>query len=330
VLGASVVDGWKLSKSGTMAVSAQQGLSTNLVAGFSSQVYITVPTAQASLGATDGVSLYQPIEGYLIARLSWGGGNAQPITIGFWSAHHRTGIYTGTIRNSAQTRSYAFTYTQNAPDFPQYNTVTIPGDTAGTWNIDNTIGIYLTFAMASGSTGIAPSANTWLAGSYFAGPGQINAVAATTDAFRLLGVIVLPGIEAPSAARSPFIMRPQTHELAICQRYYEKTYPYADTPGKAYNLATGGGPLGCFLFTTTPYPTMQWTYKVAKRASPTVTIYSPYTGVSGMLRDQNGVADVSSAIITAGELGAIISGGGTTNVTAINFAFAHAVADARL
>jgi hypothetical protein len=50
----------------------------------------------------------------------------------------------------------------------------------------------------------------------------VNAVAAAADVFRLTGVIVLPGNEAPSAARSPFVMRPFDQELVICQRYYQR------------------------------------------------------------------------------------------------------------
>jgi hypothetical protein len=102
---------------------------------------------------------------------------------------------------------------------PQFNVITIPGDTTGTWASDNTIGIALHFAMACGSTFTAPSANAWIAGNYVAAPGQTNGVAATTDQFRITGVTVLPGNEAPSAARSPFIMRPYGPELTVCQRY---------------------------------------------------------------------------------------------------------------
>jgi hypothetical protein len=82
----------------------------------------------------------------------------------------------------------------------------------------------ITFAIAApvGGTYTAPTLNSWLAGNYFAGIGQINAVAATSDAIRITGVIVLPGIEAPSAARSPLIMRPYDQELVTCKRYYEK------------------------------------------------------------------------------------------------------------
>ena len=177
------------------------------------------PTAQASLGANDLAFIFQPIEGYRAARLGWGTANAQPITIGFWSAHHRTGLYSGSVRNGASNRSYAFTYTQTCADVAQYNVVTIPGDTAGTWAADNTTGI-CSISDGGGHTYHAPRPTLgWRA--IISRPGQINAVAATTDVFRITGVTVLPGNEAPSAARSPFVMRCYAHELVLCQRYCE-------------------------------------------------------------------------------------------------------------
>jgi hypothetical protein len=222
VVGSYICDGWKMSYGAAMVLNGQQTVSS--LAGFPTFLVVSVPTAQASLGAGDFAIIFQPIEGYRCARLSWGTVNAQPITIGFWSSHHRTGLYSGSVRNNAANRSYAFTYTHNVADVAQYNTITIPGDTAGTWTIDNTVGILLTFSMGAGTTYTAPSANTWLAGNYQAAPGQVNAVATTADVFRITGVTVLPGNEAPSAARSPFVMRPYPQELALCQRYYQKIY----------------------------------------------------------------------------------------------------------
>jgi hypothetical protein len=219
-----VCDGWRSGYSGTVIVASAAYLAAGF-AGFPNFLGLAPTTAQASLGAGDYAITTQGIEGYRIARLSWGTVNAQPITIGFWTSHHRPGLYSGSVRNSVSgvpNRSYVFTYTQTAADTPQYNTVTIPGDTAGTWATDNTIGMLITFSMGSGSTWTAPSANTWTAGSYQAAPGQTNGVAATTDVFRLTGVIVLPGNEAPSAARSPFVMRSYDQELVTCQRYYRR------------------------------------------------------------------------------------------------------------
>jgi hypothetical protein len=175
------------------------------------------------MGAGDFVDMITYVEGYRMARLAWGTASAQSITIGFWSAHTRTGLYSGCIRNFDGSRSYAFTYTQNASATPEYKTVTIPGCTDGTWKADNTIGLGVVFTMASGTTLTAPAANVWNTSFFIAAPGQINGVAATTDIFRILGVVVLPGIEAPSAARSPLIMRPYDQELVTCQRYYKQT-----------------------------------------------------------------------------------------------------------
>jgi len=49
----------------------------------------------------------------------------------------------------------------------------------------------------------------------------VNGIAATSDVFRLTGVTILPGTQAPTAAQSPLIMRPYDQELLTCQRYYQ-------------------------------------------------------------------------------------------------------------
>jgi hypothetical protein len=224
---AFVCDGWRVSFAGTMGVNAAQ--LGSYFAGFISQLVVTTTTAQASLGVNDFAFIGQGIEGYRTARLGWGTSSAQPITIGFWSQHHRPGLYSGTIRNGIVNRSYGFTYTQTVADVPQYNTITIPGDTTGTWATDNTGSMFLSFAQACGTNFAVPSANTWSAGNYVAAPGQVNGVGATSDVFRITGVSVHPGNEAPSAARSPFIMRPYDQELATCKRYWQKYNMVVDT-----------------------------------------------------------------------------------------------------
>jgi hypothetical protein len=221
--GAYIVDGWKGFRVGTSVVNGAQFAGS---AGFLNQMILTVATAQASMTAPDFVGVIQYIEGLRAARLAWGGSNAVPITLSFWTAHHRTGTYTGTIRNSATNRSYAFTYTQNVPDVPEYKTVTISGDTSGTWLTDTGIGLQISFAMACGATNTAPSNNGWLAGNYLAGQGQINGVAATSDLFRITCVAVTPGSVAPTAAQSPLLMRPYDVELQACKRYWEEARAY--------------------------------------------------------------------------------------------------------
>jgi hypothetical protein len=215
-----ICDGWQQSYSGSMTLGSSQAPFT--MGGFRNFLVQTVGIAQPSLGAGNFGIIYQQIEGYRIARLGWGTVYAQPITIGFYSKHHRPGLYSVSVRNGTVDRAYLATYAHSVADVEQYNFITIPGDVSGTWAAGNTAGMIIAFSLGAGSNFTAPSANTWLAGGYQAAPGQVNAVAATSDVFRITGVVVLPGIQAPTAAQSSLIMRPYDQELLTCQRYYYK------------------------------------------------------------------------------------------------------------
>ena len=111
--------------------------------------------------------------------------------------------------------------------------------------------------MACGSTYIVPVANVWSAGNYVGAPGQING-AATVTTFRIGGLIVLPGIEAPSAERAPLILRPFDEELLLCKRYWQISDPL---------LLGGYGPISAGTqYYSVPYSPM--------RAFPTVSVRS--------------------------------------------------------
>jgi hypothetical protein len=226
--------------------------------GLVNSIKVTVTTAEASMGSGDLAYIQTPIEGYRVSRLAFGGASAQSVSIGFWTKIHRIGTYFGCIQNSVANRTYPFSFTQNVSDTWEFKTVTIPGDTTGTWLMTNGVGLYLVFAIALGST-YSGAANVWAAASYIGVTGSINGVAATSDVFQITGVIVLPGIELPSAARAPLIMRPFDLELQLCKRYFEKRY---------VNLlftATAGGQY-CSTVTSL----------ITKRASPTLS----QTGIS--------------------------------------------------
>jgi len=233
-----ICDSWSLYRAGTMVVnatSAAPGVSLG-ISSFPNLILINTATAQASLGSGDTTSIQHRIEGYRTVRLAWGTANAKPITIGFWSSHHRTGVYSVTCLNNLENRSYCATYTQVAVDTAQYNVITIPGDVAGTWEYGNQPGLRITFAIAMGSTYTAPAANTWNAGIFLAAPGQVNGVGTTADVFRITGVVVLPGTQAPTAAQSPLIMRPYDQELVTCKRYF---YVLGEGTSTTNTLGTG-------------------------------------------------------------------------------------------
>jgi hypothetical protein len=227
-------DGWQFyHSSAPLAMGGFPQQATGLV-GFPNSVAINVSTAKAVLGTSDQIFLQQAIEGYRIRRLGWGTAGAQPLSIGFWiNASIAAGtIAVGFLGGGGGGRTYISNVVINAANTWEYKTVTVPGDTAGTWASDNTAGLTLRFCFGVGSGLQAPSAGSWLAGGYSGTAATTNFVATLNNVMYITGLIVLPGIELPSAARLPFIMRPYDQELIMCQRYYQQI-PAAKTSGLA-------------------------------------------------------------------------------------------------
>jgi hypothetical protein len=218
-------DGWtswvNLSGGGVM-LSTDGVVGNGWIPGLQNILVIYPSVAQATVGGSEYVAIGQNIEGIRVSKCQFGSANAQPITIAFWTAHARPGTYSVSYRNGASDRSYVTTYTHNVANATEYKTITIPGDIVGTWKVDNTVAVQLWFMVAAGTQFATPSVNTWQAGNFIAQSGHINGIAATTDRFRIGGLMVLPGIEAPPAARAAFVHRPPDQELLICQRYYSR------------------------------------------------------------------------------------------------------------
>ena len=200
-------DGWLVGIGGSAAILTQAAEATHYFSGFRNFGQISVTTAQTSLGANDVATMYHRIEGHRITRLAWGTANAKPITIGFWSSHAKTGLYSVAVRNVDNSRSYVAAYTQVASNVQQYNAVTVTGCPDGTWLTDGGVGMTIDFTVAAGANLITVP-GVWTTANKIGATGQVNGVDSTSNFFRVTGVVVLPGIEAPSAERSPLIMGP--------------------------------------------------------------------------------------------------------------------------
>jgi hypothetical protein len=251
-----IIDGWAVQTLGTQAITGAQNTAGIAAPGLPNTLAIYTNTANTAPAATAYANIVQLIEGYRIARLAWGTANAQPITIGFWFQAFRAGLYSGAILNGPSNRSYVFSFNYTTAGAPQYVTVTVPGDTTGTWAKDNTAGLAVLIAAMAGSN-YQTAPNVWNGALFMGATGTTNAVQTTSDYIFITGVIVLPGIEAPSAARSPFIMRSYDQELTVCKRYL--SFPL----GTARFLATAGGQSG----SDTPLY-----FPVEMRAAPTITL----------------------------------------------------------
>lgn len=92
------------------------------------------------------------------------------------------------------------------------------------------------------------------------------------------GVVVLTRVqlEAGSSATAADL-RPYALELAMCQRFYEKSFDYATAPAGA----TGTAQKELGLATSTTSVTTSRRFKVAKRVAPTVSLYASADGNGG-------------------------------------------------
>jgi hypothetical protein len=202
------------------AATAQQ--TTTVPTGFNYSLKWTTTTGSSPGATSYTASIAQPIEGYNVADLQWGTANAKTVTLSFWVYANNTGTYPVSVGNSttnngaSSTRSYVSTYTISAANTWQQVTVTIPGDTTGTWNSTTSCGLLVWFDAGSGSDYNTASTNTWLAGAYLKTSGSFSLQGTTSATWYVTGVQLEVGSQATS-----FDFRDYGRELILCQRYYE-------------------------------------------------------------------------------------------------------------
>lgn len=252
------VDRWQFVKTNGATESAAQN--TDAPAGFTYSLRNTISVGDGSITTTEFSGFKQPIEGYNVADLGFGTANAQNVTVSFWVRSSVTGQYTGNISNSNYTRMCPFNFTINTANTWELKTNTFPGDTTGTWNTTNGIGINLQIYSALGPSYTTGTANTWgSSGTNFGCGSPVNGIASNGNIFAIAGVQLEAGTTA-----SPFEYRQYGTELALCQRYFDVLLA-ANTD---YNI--GGTRDATTTFQTTLYSA------VPMRTTPTLGVPSGY------------------------------------------------------
>jgi hypothetical protein len=251
---ANCLDRWQGQNSNDGAFTIQQV--SDAPTGFVNSLKFTTTTADASLAATQQAWIRQPIEGLNVPDLAWGTASAKTVTLSFWVRSSLTGTFGGAITNNAENRSYPFTYSISAADTWEYKTITIAGDTSGTWLTTNSRGVILILGLGVGST-YSGTAGAWAGATYLTATGAVSVIGTLNATWYITGV----QLEVGSVA-TPFERRPFGTELALCQRYcyaqnklVTNSY-YAFGTGFATSITTGQ--------LATPFP-------VSMRANPSAT-----------------------------------------------------------
>ena len=271
--GVYTLDRWRAGASQSSKFSVQR--SATAPAGFTNSLLVTSLSAY-SVTTNDNFEVFQYIEGFNVADLAWGTANAQSVTVSFWVRSSLTGTFGGTVNNSAFNRSYPFSYTISAANTFEYKTITIAGDTSGTWLTDNSTGLVLCIGLGAGA-GRSGTAGAWSGSTFYNATGATSVVGTNGATFYITGV----QLEAGTVA-TPFERRSYGQELALCQRYFCKSFSANTAPANGiYTFNSTSGWEG-----QSNSRTQFARFPVEMRAAPTATAY----GSGGQFQYFNGIS----------------------------------------
>ena len=196
-------------------ISAQQ--STTSPDGFTKSIKVDCTTADTSLSANQRLVYEHRIEGNNIAHLGFGSSAAKTITLSFYVRSNLTGTFGGSIKNDSSNRVYLFSYVINSADTWERKTITIPGDTSGTWATDTTAGININWGLALGSNWTGTASGSYGTSDKHGVTGQLNLLSSTDNEWLITGVQLEVGSHATDFEHRSFAV-----EKRLCDRYYQK------------------------------------------------------------------------------------------------------------
>jgi hypothetical protein len=212
--GQYTLDRWVFAVGQTSKLTTQQNQgSVTPPTGFSNYLGITSSSAYTLL-AGDYFTVAQRIEGFNFADMAWGTASAATVTLSFWVRSSLTGTFGGTLNNSVYNRNYPFTYTILLANTWEQKSVTVAGDTSGTWvGATNGTGLSIQFSLGMGST-YSGTSGAWTSSVVFAPTGATSVVGTNGATWYITGVQLEKGSVATS-----FDFRDYGRELILCQRY---------------------------------------------------------------------------------------------------------------
>lgn len=256
---------WTMSRSTDIpgALSSYQG---------GSSMRFECTTADVSLLTSHMAAIYQTIEGQIFQALK-----SKFATMSFWVKTNKIGPYSVSFRNSStvvnpNARSWVSPFTVIAPNTWEYKTVYVDfsEETTGVWDFSNAYGCIVEFNFHPGVNRQTATPNVWTTGD-----GGIDCLTGQNNLADTIGNYVqLTQLRLTAGEHQGFELAGGDFEgeVALCERYYEKSYPTDVNPG---TLSASGA----FLFTgpVSAIRRVSSPFKTRKRATPVVTVYATQT-----------------------------------------------------
>jgi len=265
-------DRWVWETTGTQVIDINRSVDTPDESSLYSS-FVNVTTANGVLAPTDNANITQRIEGNVYRSIV-----GQTATLSFWVKSNKIGTYCVSFKNDGLDRSYVAEYTIDAINTWEQKFITVPfTETGGTWNYDIGIGLRVSFVLTSGSS-FQTTPNIWQTGNFDHTINQINLSDTINNEFRLTKVQLEIGNIV-----NDFEHRTLTEEVALCQRYYEKSYELETLAPTITTLGVITSYDSSVLLVNGAVH-LSHTFNTRKRVIPTLVIYSPSSTLANRIR----------------------------------------------
>jgi len=210
-----IADLWKYGKIGPQVHDLFRSTDVPTVAdgaraGALFSMHMDVTTVNTGLDATENTALTYSMEGFDFASYF-----GKTFTLSFLVKSNKTGTYVVAFRNGpTPTRSYVAEYTISSADTWEKKTITVIHDTTGTWNLDASLGMFISWTMAAGAT-FQATPGSWQSGNFFGSSGAVNFDDNSSNEIRLAQITMNIGSIANDN------LKPDAEELERIARYFK-------------------------------------------------------------------------------------------------------------
>jgi len=308
------LDRFQYNLNGTVgAATVTQNTVTDL-AGFTKSLKVDCTTADASLAASDRLTLRYAFEGQDLQQVAKGTSSAKQLTLSFYIKATKTGTQIVELFDHDNTRHCAKSVTISQSNTWEKKTITYPADTTGALDNDNANSISIFFGIACGTDFTSGTLATAWAANTNANRfvGQVNHFDNTANNFEITGVQLEVG------TATDFEHRSFGQELDLCRRYYYNL-AFQNTSG-TQALFNGSGYDTSTIYHVCVLPTPM-------RAIPTIeqntsgSYFQSYgNGGSNSYSTLNVDATQSTSIVEIYNSGQHSRGGGVSHFTRLNSA----------